>query len=435
MEHILILHADGRPHAVSSGSRNVSEGMRTTFPSFLYFTSSLPDCDGILSQNVANYCHTVGDDVLREDKVGCRLTVQPFSYDGLGDQPDPERQQLFSLLEQEIEAALASLDGNAPLMLTMARYHLGLADPSGEPTAADIRRSVQGKRIRPLIAMLAAQAVGGAPAAAAPVAAAIELLHNFTLIHDDIQDRSPNRRHRPTVWRVWGNAQAINAGDALFAASQLALLHTHQTSVDPAQTIRLIKAFNTTTIEIVRGQVLDLDNEGRADITPDDYLTMIHGKTAAIVRFAAWAGAISGGASDAVADKFAEVGEAVGMGFQLRDDMLGIWSPVEETGKDAADDIRRRKQSLPILMLRDRVSEKDSERLHDLFRQEEIDPEGVDEVLGLLHTYDVKSAMAKQVEHAHKQAMSALREATVDENNPAIEDLTRLITQLGARTS
>src|ERR687889_270440 len=137
-----------------------------------------------------------------------------------------ERRQLMTLLESEIDIALVSLEGDAPLMRIMARYHLGLSTSSGEPTDPETRQTVQGKRIRPLIAMLAAEAVGGAARDAAPIAAAIELLHNFTLIHDDIQDRSPNRRHRPTVWRIWGDAQAINAGDALFAAAQLALLRT-----------------------------------------------------------------------------------------------------------------------------------------------------------------------------------------------------------------
>src|SRR5690606_20310284 len=128
-------------------------------------------------------------------------------------------------------------------------------------SSSDLRESVQGKRIRPLVAMLVAEAVGGRAEDAAPVAAAVELLHNFTLIHDDIQDRSPNRRHRPTVWRIWGNAQAINAGDALFAAAQLALTRTMESQADPAIVLQLLEAFNHTTIDIVRGQVLDLENE------------------------------------------------------------------------------------------------------------------------------------------------------------------------------
>jgi geranylgeranyl diphosphate synthase type I len=317
----------------------------------------------------------------------------------------------------------------------MARYHLGLSTSSGEPTDPETRQTVQGKRIRPLIAMLTAEAVGGAAQDAAPIAAATELLHNFTLIHDDIQDRSPNRRHRPTVWRVWGDAQAINAGDALFAASQLAVLRT-SVGENPAGTIRcLMEAFNRCTIEIVRGQVLDIENEGRPGVTSGDYLTMIGGKTAAILRFAAWAGAIVGGATTDVADRLGEVGDAIGMGFQIRDDMLGIWSPAQETGKDAADDIRRRKQSLPILILRESATPEDLEQIATLYQQEEIGPEGTAAVLALLEKYDVEARTMAHVDAAHERAERALSEALPGQDVPAARTLRALITQLQARTS
>ena len=364
-----------------------------------------------------------------------RLTVQPSLAHRQDDQETIERNRLFGLLEAEIDDALTALSGTAPLMMTMARYHLGLTDSSGEATSPEVRRAVQGKRIRPLLAMYSAAAVGGRVEEAAPVAAGIELLHNFTLIHDDIQDRSPNRRYRPTVWRIWGNAQAINAGDALFAAAQLALLRINGRSAPPSLVVRLIEAFNTTTIDIVRGQVHDLENEGRPNVTPEDYLTMIAGKTAAIVRYSAWAGALVGGASDEIADELGQVGEAIGMGFQLRDDMLGIWSPAAVTGKDAADDIRRRKQSLPILILRARASDEDTKRLNGLFLQEEIGPEGVLEVLALLTKYDVEETMTAQVEDAHTRAMSILEEALPNQENAAIESLKTLVTQLSVRIS
>lgn len=341
----------------------------------------------------------------------------------------------MALLEREIDAALGALDGDAPLMLLMARYHLGLSTSSGEATDPETRLVVQGKRIRPLIAMLTAEAVGGSAEDAAPIAAATELLHNFTLIHDDIQDRSPNRRHRPTVWRVWGDAQAINAGDALFAASQLAVLNTRLPANGPHTIRELVGAFNRTTIEIVRGQVLDLENEGRTDVTSTEYLTMIRGKTAAILRFAAWAGALVGGATATVAEQLSEVGEAIGMGFQIRDDMLGIWSPADETGKDAADDIRRRKQSIPILILREHASEEDLERLAVLYKGEEIDPEGTEEVLAMLDRYDVAMKTMAHVDAMHERAERALAAALPDQDAPAARALRALIMQLQARTS
>jgi geranylgeranyl diphosphate synthase type I len=352
-------------------------------------------------------------------------------------QPSPaglSSSRLSSLLEAELEIALRELDGTAPLMATMARYHLGLIDASGAPTSPEVRQTVQGKRMRPALAMLTAEAVGGSAETAAPIAAAIELLHNFTLIHDDIQDRSPNRRHRPTVWRIWGDAQAINAGDALFAAAQLALLRTDTTTVPAASLLMLAQEFSRTTISIVRGQVHDLENEGRQGVTPEDYLVMIGGKTAAIVRYAAWAGAIAGGAPLAVAARMAEVGEALGLGFQIRDDMLGIWGTRDETGKDAADDIRRRKQSLPILMLRAQASLEDASRLDALYEDDEIDEAGTAEVLTVLNRYGIERQVAAHVDEAHQRAQAALAGALPDPNALTAQQLRAMIGALSTRT-
>src|SRR5699024_6318453 len=136
----------------------------------------------------------------------------------------------------------------------VVRYHLGWVDESFGDDRAD-----PGKRIRPMICLLVSGAAGGDPRDAVPVAAAIELLHNFTLMHDDIQDRSEYRRGRPTVWSRWGEAQAINAGDAAFALSQLALLKLRTGPTEPDVITEILGEFNRMTLRIVEGQVLDLE--------------------------------------------------------------------------------------------------------------------------------------------------------------------------------
>ncbi|MCA9834910.1 MAG: polyprenyl synthetase family protein [Thermomicrobiales bacterium] len=339
----------------------------------------------------------------------------------------------MELLDYQIARALIALEGPSELLTRMGDYSLGLVGTQGEETEPDVRAQVQGKRLRPQIAMLVAEAVGGSAEQAAPGAAAIELLHNFTLIHDDIQDRSPNRRHRPTVWRVWGDGQAINAGDALFAVSQLALLNSAQ-YVSAETLLLLAQRFNRCTIDIVRGQVQDINNEGRADVTPGDYLEMIGGKTAAILEFSAWAGATVGGADDATARRLGELGLAIGLGFQIRDDMLGIWSPASETGKDAADDIRRKKQSLPILILRANASAEDTERINHIYAQEEIDEQEVEEMLGLLAKYGVEAQTLEHVEVEHRRAMAILDDVFGDTDASAVYELRTLITQLVNRS-
>ncbi len=336
-----------------------------------------------------------------------------------------------ALIDPYLEEAIQAVDGEAPLLTGMARYHLGWVSSSFEPVSQETID--RGKRIRPLVALLSCAAVGGDPARAAPLAAAIELLHNFTLIHDDIQDQSPTRRHRPTVWSLWGSSQAINAGDALFASAHLALYRLREGGVPDDLALRLAEAFDRTTIAIVRGQVLDLQFEGRDDVTPADYHRMIAGKTAAIVRFAAWGGALAGGASEPVADGFAAFGLALGLGFQVRDDLLGIWGEAEATGKAAADDIRRRKQSLPILILRERASHQEREELDTLYSQPEIAAHGIERVLALLAAYDVRSAVEQQIAALHDQARAALLAATGPQPNPARDALLDLVEALAGR--
>ncbi len=351
------------------------------------------------------------------------------------DSPKPRSDlgEMNEMIEREIAISLEALDGRAPLMAKMARYHLGQIDTVGDPTEPAVRLAVQGKRIRPMLALLTCAAVGGSSTAAGPLAAAIELLHNFTLIHDDIQDRSPNRRHRATVWRIWGDAQAINAGDAMFAAAQLTLLRIGDTGIPDDILITLLREFNRMTIDIVAGQVLDLEFEGSQMVSPDDYLSMVSGKTAAIVRFAAWAGAMVGGAEAEAADRLGAFGQSLGIGFQIQDDLLGIWGTGDITGKDAADDIRRRKQSLPILMLRSSASDAERARLDELYRGEEIGAEGVAEVLALLDRHGIREQVTEQVRLHHEQATEVLDTLARELNLQPPNALRQLAERLGDR--
>jgi geranylgeranyl diphosphate synthase type I len=338
-----------------------------------------------------------------------------------------------ALIEPALLDALAALDGRAPLLSGMVRYHLGYAGHDLRPL--DSRVVDRGKRMRPAVALLAADAAGGDPRDAAPVAAAVELLHNFTLIHDDIQDESPIRRHRPTVWSLWGVGQAINAGDALFAAAHLPLYRIVATDITPELSLRLVEAFDRMTIAIVEGQTLDLAFEARPDVSPGEYLEMIAGKTAAIVRFAAWAGALLGGADDATASRWAEFGLALGLGFQVRDDLLGIWGAQEATGKASADDVRRRKQSLPILILRERLDNAEREELNRLFTAPNVDGVGVARVLALLEREAVRQEVEAVIAGYHDRAAAALTDAAQPGTNSARVSLLALVERLSSRSS
>ena len=356
--------------------------------------------------------------------------TQPSPPEAVG--PETNHFDVDALIEPALLDAMATLDGRVPLLSGMVRYHLGYAGRDLRPL--DPRAVDRGKRLRPAIALLAAGATGGDPRAAAPVAAAVELLHNFTLIHDDIQDESLIRRHRPTVWRLWGMAQAINAGDALYAAAHLPLYHLVSSGISAQLGLRLLEAFDHMTIAIVEGQTLDLAFEARPDVSPSEYLEMIAGKTAAIVRFAAWAGALLGGADEAAASRWAEFGLALGLGFQVRDDLLGIWGAQEATGKAPADDVRRRKQSLPLLMLRERLDETEREELSRLFSVPNVDGAGVARVLALLERKQVRQDVEAVIAGYHDRAAAALIDAAQPGSNRSRDRLLALVERLSSRS-
>jgi geranylgeranyl diphosphate synthase type I len=363
--------------------------------------------------------------------VPCVKITKPSPPEAAG--PETADLDVDAIIEPTLLDALTALDGRAPLLSGMVRYHLGYAGRDLRPL--DPRAVDRGKRMRPAVALLAAGAAGGEPRAAAPVAAAVELLHNFTLIHDDIQDESPIRRHRPTVWSVWGVGQAINAGDALFAAAHLPLYRIARSDATAELRLRLVEAFDRMTIAIVEGQTLDLAFEARPDVSPGEYLEMIAGKTAAIVRFAAWAGALLGGADDAAASRWAEFGLALGLGFQVRDDLLGIWGTQEATGKAPADDVRRRKQTLPILILRERLDRAEREELSRLFTAPNVDGVGVARVLALLEREAVRQEVEAVIAGYHDRAAAALLDAAQPGSNSARVSLLDLVERLSSRSS
>jgi len=235
-------------------------------------------------------------------------------------------------VDKEIRALLSSRPDI--LLYEMMRYHLGLDE---------VARS--GKRVRAAICLLCCQAVGGEADSAAPAAAAVELVHSFTLLHDDVADGDSMRRGRETVWRRWGIGQAITAGDALFALANLAVVDRSGNPLSEAAPREL----NAAILAVCEGQQLDISYEGRAHITIDEYVAMIERKTAALFAAACAMGAGAAGADDDRRDALARFGRELGIGFQIRDDVLGLWGDQDDLGKPVGSDLRRNKRSLPIV--------------------------------------------------------------------------------------
>ena len=220
----------------------------------------------------------------------------------------------------------------------MLSYHLGWTDGANT-----------GKRIRPLLAVLCCAAAGGPWQRALPLAAAIELIHNFSLIHDDIQDNSPTRRGRATVWSKWGMPQAINAGDAMFTLAHLAPQRLAAQGVDPSIALWVLEQLDQTCLALTLGQYLDMSFEGRQRVTVAEYLAMVDAKTGALIAASAHLGARLGGAEGERLAHFRNYGLSLGLAFQIQDDLLGIWGDEALTGKSTASDLETRKKTLPVV--------------------------------------------------------------------------------------
>ncbi len=328
----------------------------------------------------------------------------------------------------EIETEMRTLlSGEPPVlrgMYSMMRYHMGWENQQGAP-----EHSPAGKRIRPLLALLTCQAAGANPVRALPAAAAVELLHNFSLIHDDIEDRSLTRRHRPTVWSWAGEAQAINTGDAMFVVAHLAMLRLRAINIPDARVLNALQVFDDTCIRLTEGQYLDMSFESRTDVTLDEYLLMISGKTAALLSASALLGALIAGSEKL--DAYRAFGYELGLAFQIEDDILGIWGEEALTGKSATGDIITRKKTLPVLYALDQ-SGPVADRLRAFYtRESPLTADEVPVVLALLDELNARDyAMAQGLSHA-EAALSALDAAAGDAET--IDLLASLVRRLVGR--
>ncbi|MGW8065302.1 polyprenyl synthetase family protein [Streptomyces ziwulingensis] len=233
----------------------------------------------------------------------------------------------------------AAVDRLAPPMDTVAAYHFGWIDAQGRPADGD-----GGKAVRPALAVLSAEVTGAAPEAGVPGAVAVELVHNFSLLHDDLMDGDEQRRHRDTVWKVHGPAQAILVGDALFALANEVLLELGTVEAGRA-TRRLTHASRA----LIDGQAQDISYEHRDRVSVEECLEMEGNKTGALLACASSVGAVLGGADERTADTLEKYGYHLGLAFQAVDDLLGIWGDPEATGKQTWSDLRQRKKSLPVV--------------------------------------------------------------------------------------
>jgi geranylgeranyl diphosphate synthase type I len=279
-----------------------------------------------------------------------------------------EIKQILNKYLSDIEATIKTVLAESPdFMRGVIHYHFGWVDQNFQATAQVSR----GKMFRPTISLLVFEALTGSHQAALPVAAAIEMIHNFSLLHDDIEDNDVERRGRPTAWSLWGKPLVINVGDYLYSLAYKALLQLDPQHFPPSTIVAVLRLLNETCLALTQGQDLDLRFETAAAVSTEMYLDMVYKKTGALVEAAIMSGAILGTTDPEIRQNYAAFARNIGIAFQIQDDLLGIWGDSATTGKSTDTDLYRKKKTLPVIYMLDQAQGAGRERLRRLYGQAE----------------------------------------------------------------
>lgn len=303
-------------------------------------------------------------------------------------------------IEAELRLNLAEL--KMPLY-QMMRYHLGWEDEFGNPSQGS-----GGKRLRPSLCMLACEASGSDARRALPAAAAVELLHNYSLIHDDIQDGDQERHHRPTVWKIWGKPQAINVGTAMRILANQALYRLIQQGEALEKHLQAQHLLDLCTLKLIEGQYLDISFENRLDVSLPDYLEMVAGKTAALIACSLELGALIGTNNKEIVNSLKNFGINIGFSFQIRDDILGIWGSPDKTGKSNGSDIMRKKKSYPILYALEKTDGQVHAELVKIYQRETVNAQECNKVLEILDSVQADKYAQQEADKYCNQAILEL---------------------------
>jgi geranylgeranyl diphosphate synthase type I len=286
----------------------------------------------------------------------------------------------------------------------IAEYHVGWRDEKGELVSTD-----GGKGVRPALAILSAEAVGADGSVGVPGAVAIELVHNFSLIHDDVIDNDAERRHRPTVWALFGIGQAVIVGDALLVLADEVLLNAPDIGGSRARAARLL---TSATARMIQGQSLDMAFETRSVVSFEECLDMEAGKTGALLGCACAIGAVLAGASEDTVNALSMFGVEMGLAFQAVDDHLGIWGDPAVTGKPAWSDLRQKKKSLPVVAALQKQGPL-ADELAGLLARDELGEADIARAAELVEMAGGRSATEREAHLHFDLALSALGNAEI----------------------
>lgn len=282
-------------------------------------------------------------------------------------------------------------------------------DPKSLYEASSYILKAGGKRLRPTLLLLSTRVVGGEVEASIPAAVAVELLHNFTLVHDDIMDRDELRRGMPTVHKIWGEALAILAGDLLFSKAFEAMFSCLDYGVSEERVLNSIKQLAWASTTVAEGQALDMSFEERVDVSEEEYFEMIEKKTGALFKASTTIGAIVGGGGSSEVESLGEYGRMLGIAFQIQDDILGVVGDEKVLGKPVGSDIREGKKTIIVIHALENLKPQDREKILSILGDRSASREEIEEVVEMFKSIgSIEYARDKSLKYA-EMARSKLR--------------------------
>ena len=335
--------------------------------------------------------------------------------------------EVFSKYHSQVDSTMQiEFPSDNTKINTMLKYFLGWTDPNGYQT----NKPISGKALRPILCILACKAAGGDVQKAIPAAIPLEFIHNFSLIHDDIQDKDKLRHNRPTIWALWGNSKALIAGNNLRIIADITMNKLMKTGLPINKCLKLNYILTQACLEMIEGQFLDIKYEGEASLTKELYLEMISKKTGALIASAIKIGAGLATENHDKLHAFNEFGKYLGLVFQITDDILGIWGKESKTGKPVGADIIRKKNSLPIIITASKTTDINQKKINAIYNKRTISQSDLSEILNIMDQTKSKKRCMDLAEQYCTKALSSISNIRMsNESRKDIESLALFLTK------
>ena len=302
----------------------------------------------------------------------------------------------LNALEAEMKDVFASREG---FLYDLLRYHMGWTDQQGTPQDSPPRLHFQS-----MLTMVCCQALSGDYSDSLPAAAGIEFVHNYTLVHGDVQSNRAVSEDRPSVWWVWGPAQAINVGDGLHALGRNTIMRLAQRGISPERVLPAVTSLDKACLALCEGQYMDLEFQEKLMVTSADYHDMIGRKTGALTGCATELGAIAAGAGDNVRATYQKMGQGLGMAWQISLDIADLWGRRDD-GMTSSN-ILNKKKSLPLIYALENSPLADKRALGNVYMKRVLQPEDVTQVIGILDQAGARQFAESRARELAEEALS-----------------------------